>query len=185
MLPQPDPRHKLMADSLAVARSQVGVREEPRNSNRGPEVERYLDIVDLPPGKPWCAAFSFWCIEQAWKELNGGWDEHEGAPPVPLLRTGWSHAMWRWLDEMGQTYTVEQVIRGQAIAPGALFFLRGEVGWGTGEGVRHVGFVEGLDMLEQSVFSCEGNTDGSGTDEGGGVYRLERGLQTVYRFGVY
>ena len=73
----------------------------------------------------------------------------------------------------------------QAVPEGALFFFWGPVSWGSGEGVRHMGFVEGIDALEQSVFTCEGNTDGSGTREGGGVYRLERGLQTVHEFGVY
>lgn len=185
MLFQPDPRHKLMADSLVIARSQVGVREVPRNSNRGPEVEEYQAAVGIAPGKPYCTALAYWAVEKAWREMNSGWDEQEGAPPVPLLKTGWSHAMWEWLEEKGQSYTVEQVIRHQAIPPGALFFMWGRVSWGNGQGVHHVGLVEGIDLLEGSIFTCEGNTDGSGTNEGGGVYRLERPLESIYRFAVY
>ena len=45
--------------------------------------------------------------------------------------------------------------------------------------------MDRIDPLELSVFTVEENTDGSATREGGGVYRLERGLQTVHAFGVY
>jgi len=181
MLSQPDTRYRLMADSLQQARRRVGVREVPPDSNRGPAVELYQASVGITPGKPWCAAFVWYCVEAAWREINGT----EQSLPVPLKRTGWSHAMWEWLEERGQTYTVEDVIRGQAIPPGALFFLWGPVSWSNAGGVRHVGFVEGIDQLEQSAFTVEGNTSTAGSREGGGVYRLERGLQSVYRFGIY
>ena len=45
--------------------------------------------------------------------------------------------------------------------------------------------MEGGDQLEQTVYTVEGNTDGSGTREGGGVWRLGRRLSGVYAFGVY
>ena len=45
--------------------------------------------------------------------------------------------------------------------------------------------MDGIDLLQEDVYTVEGNTDGSGTREGGGVHRLERGLASVFAFGRY
>ena len=175
----------LMADSLQVARSQVGVREIPRNSNRGPEVEKYLASVGRGPGEAWCAAFVFWCILQAWKARHDGWTPEEGAPPVPFPRTAWTHEVLLWGAAVpGRLLTPEDVAKGQTVPPGAAFLLYGKVSWGIGLGVRHIGFVEGVDLLGE-VSTVEGNTNTAGSREGGGVYRLERSLDSIHRFILY
>ena len=48
---------ELCGAALGVARTQIGVREDPPGSNNGREVAAYLDAVGLPPGNAWCAAF--------------------------------------------------------------------------------------------------------------------------------
>ena len=61
-----------LAEVLRLARTAADkpVREEPRNSNRGPDVETYLRSVGLGPGYAWCAAFVYWCAQQAAKTLG-------------------------------------------------------------------------------------------------------------------
>jgi len=117
--------------------------------------------------------------------MHDGRTEAAGAPPVPLVKTGWSYAMWQWLDRRGLTRTVADAEREKNLPAGALFFLRGSVSWSRNEEIHHVGLVEGIDALERTAYTCEGNTDGSGTNEGGGVYRLERGLERIDCFAVY
>lgn len=63
---------------LAVASSQIGVREATGN-NDGPQVEAYLKVTNLPKGNPWCAAFVSWVFRQA---------------GFALPRTAWSPALF-------------------------------------------------------------------------------------------
>src|SRR4051812_9565638 len=62
----------LLANALRIAGEQVAskVREIPRNSNRGPEVDEYLRCAGCPPGNSWCCAFVYWCIDKAAKQLG-------------------------------------------------------------------------------------------------------------------
>ena len=58
--------------------SQIGIRE--KQANRGAEVEKYLQYVNLPKGNPWCAAFVCWVFGQA---------------NVENPRTGWSPELFK------------------------------------------------------------------------------------------
>jgi hypothetical protein len=52
---------------IAIAESQVGVREIGGN-NRGDQIREYQKATDLAPGAwPWCAAWTDWCIKE-WLE---------------------------------------------------------------------------------------------------------------------
>ena len=54
---------------LDVARSQVGVVEDPRGSNRGVPFDRYALPGEDP--LPWCSRFMRWCWESAGLRLPG------------------------------------------------------------------------------------------------------------------
>ena len=63
LTPEPEPAPPLL--HLDTARAYVGIKEEPKDSNRGTEVEKFLASVGLKPFKkpngnwrsfPWCAA---------------------------------------------------------------------------------------------------------------------------------
>jgi hypothetical protein len=72
----------LLNKSLEIAASQIGVVEQPPNSNRGPEVDEYLRSVGLDPEGnhySWCAAFVYWCFQQAAIQLGRN---------NPLVKTG-------------------------------------------------------------------------------------------------
>ena len=49
---------------VAWADSQVGVKEVPKGSNRGPMVDEYEAYYGLK-GQPWCACFVAWCMNKA------------------------------------------------------------------------------------------------------------------------
>ena len=184
-MPEPIPT-SLMMDSLQIARGQVGVREVPPDSNRGPDVERYLASVGRGPGDSWCAAFCYWCILQAWRNRHEGWTPEEGSPPAPFPRTAWTHEVLLWGSGVpGRLITPTEIAEGKTLPAGAAFLMWGSVNWGTGQGVRHIGFVDNYDALSQEVHSIEGNTNTAGSREGGGVYRLTRPLESVYRFVAY
>ena len=62
---------------MQFAVSQNGVMEDPKmGNNRGPQVDKYIQSVGLnPAGNPplgyaWCAAFVYWCYQQAALQLN-------------------------------------------------------------------------------------------------------------------
>ena len=56
--------------ALAVARSQLGVRES--GINAGVQVDRYLSAAGAGSGNPWCAGFVTWSVEHAGGQLPGG-----------------------------------------------------------------------------------------------------------------
>ncbi len=59
---------RLLAETLIFAATQIGVMEQPLGSNRGPEVDKYLQSVGIDPSQgsfPWCAAFVYFCFQQA------------------------------------------------------------------------------------------------------------------------
>jgi hypothetical protein len=69
-----DPRPPVALAHLDTAQAYLGVRERPKDSNRGPEVERFLAAVGLRPEKdrfgnwrsyPYCAAFVSYVLRVA------------------------------------------------------------------------------------------------------------------------
>ena len=165
----------LQQRALRIALTQVGVREVPINSNRGPEVEKYLQCVGMQPGNAWCAAFTSWCIWQA-----------GGKAPVTHPHTAWTPAIWEWGKKHGMAFSAEDVQEKLVDAgdwSGALFLIHGNVGNEPMPRVKHVGFVEKLE--DGYVHTVEGNTDASGSREGGGVYQNRRALPSIYGFVTY
>ncbi len=155
-----------IAKVLAVAAEQERrkVREEPKNSNRGPEVSQYLKRVGLGPGYAWCCAFVYWCFDEAAKAAGR---------PNPMVRT--AGCLDHWNRAKGQG--ARRLLKHQAVAdpslltPGMVFIM--DYGGGAG----HTGFIESIGG--GLVTTIEGNTDGSGTREGGGVYRLQRKIVSI------
>lgn len=48
----------------AEAEFKKGVKEEPKGSNRGTDVDKYIKATGLTPPQPWCACFVTWCLKQ-------------------------------------------------------------------------------------------------------------------------
>lgn len=144
----------LAAQALNIAISQLGVLEDPRGSNRGPAVERYLAATGLGGGNPWCMAFVYWCVAEASDLVNA---------VNPLFKT--AHVLTQW----NKTQVAIRLTHAAAmqdlklITPGSIFIMD------YGRGLGHTGFVESING--NILTTIEGNTNQGGSREGIGVFR--------------
>jgi len=152
------PPPPLSAAALDAARGEIGVREVPPGSNRGPEVDAYLRAVGLEPAAgsyAWCAAFVYWCFGKGAAVIGA---------PNPLPRTAGALALWNGA-KAGATRiaAADAQARPSLVSPGQIFVLS------TGGGLGHVGLVESVDG--GVLTTIEGNTNDGGSREGIGVFR--------------
>lgn len=143
--------------ALAVAITQIGVREQPLGSNRGPEVDQYLASVNTPPENFWCMAFVYWCHRKAAQDSGL-------ANPFPKTAG--------CLDAWNRTPAINKISRAGAIAsptvvrPGMVFILD----FGGDHG--HTGFVR--ENRNGALITVEGNSDPAGGDNGIEVLQISR-----------
>ena len=151
------PLRQLVID---IAATQIGVREQPVGSNRGPEVDQYIRSVGLDPtadSYPWCVCFLHWVFGEATKlkKLTN-----------PLPGTAGVHVLW----DKGKVQADAVVRLGQAssstVKPGMIFTID------TGGGHGHAGLV--IDVKSNSIVTIEGNTNTGGSPEGFGVFRRDQ-----------
>ena len=64
---------------IEIAQSQIGLEEEPKYSNWGKDVKKYLNSVGINFPASWCMAFVYWCHKEA---------------GLPAIRTGGVLAAW-------------------------------------------------------------------------------------------
>ncbi|CAA9313775.1 MAG: hypothetical protein AVDCRST_MAG71-880 [uncultured Lysobacter sp.] len=154
------------AVQIAGVAADRGVREMPRNSNRGPEVDEYLRRTGTPPGHAWCCAFVYWCMDEAASAL--GIDN-------PMVRTAGCLKHWQRAEAHGATRLLARDARRDVslVQPGMMFIIDHRKGLG------HTGLIERVEA--GLLHTIEGNTDASRTREGGGVYRLVRKVGEINR----
>lgn len=151
----------LLTFAVLIALGEVGVREVPPYSNRGPDVERYLGCVGLGPDYPWCGAFVYSCFDGASKQLGR---------VNPLVKT--ASSMNHWSKSRGQKIKVEEARRyPQLIIPGLIFFISRK-GWRG-----HTGIVSGYS--NGIISTIEGNASANYAGKGDGVVALERRLESI------
>lgn len=149
---------------LRIMLSQVGVREE-TGHNDGIQVQLFLGSVKLSGDYPWCAALPYWSYKQC------------GCAPEPAREYAaaarWHRTSQRIWERKGWTPDTADVFRRISIDGdhGALYYANlGRIG--------HEFMITGED--EDYFNTVEGNTDGSGTREGDGVYIRRRLKKTVH-----
>ena len=160
IVPDVDDSGQSIPDLMAsIARSKVGVREVPKNSNRGSDVEEFQRATWLDgSGWAWCAAFVCWVVKQI---QDRGVDLKFKRP---LTAGAWDFE--RWARE--QTLPVKLHKPRTKIKKGDIVVFT----------FSHIGIaVE--DEANGYVKTVEGNTDSSGTREGGGVYEQKRKTSLV------
>ncbi|MFK8253923.1 CHAP domain-containing protein [Ancylobacter terrae] len=141
---------------LTIARGQIGVREEPVGSNRGPQVDLYHRAAGINPAAgnfPWCVSFVQWVFAQAF------------AGASPLFRTAGVHALWSKRQTGSITVVPANKASAQTVKPGMVFLLD------TGGGKGHAGIVEAVNRSKGTLTTIEGNTNNGGSREGYGVFR--------------
>jgi hypothetical protein len=160
------PGSPLLEAVLSVAQSQVGVRESPLGSNRGPQVDTYLRSCGVDPtagNYAWCAAFLYYCFDQAARPL---------AVANPLPKTAGVHDLWNRLGRANhlRLSPPQAALHPETIKPGMLFFID------AGGGLGHTGLVKAVNGV--LLDTIEGNTTNiAGSREGIGVF--ERNSRTI------
>ncbi|THU34237.1 CHAP domain-containing protein [Niastella caeni] len=147
----------LQEKALDIAITQLGVREDPGNKNRGKQVEKYLAAVGLGPGYAWCMAFVYWCFNEASDKM---------ARKNPLYLTGGVLDQWRRRKDQ---------FRGVTPQPGDVFIM--DYGKGTG----HTGLVEKVNE-DGTIDTIEGNTNDEGSREGYEVCRRKRNRSAIHGY---
>lgn len=148
--------HRLAQEALRIAATQVGVRESPVGSNRGPEVDDFLRTAGVDPGLYWCMAFVYWCFNHAATSLG---------VPNTFPRTAGCLDAW----QKSASFRIPKqaaVANPSLVVPGSVFIL--DFGGGNG----HTGFVESA--IGGTLQTIEGNSNSDGSNNGIGVFRLNR-----------
>ena len=156
----------LLAHVLQIAAGEEAkkVREVPKNSNRGPQVDEYLRRSGVSPGLAWCCAFVYWCFDEAAKVTGRA---------NPMVRTAGCMNHWNRAPSKGAQRILKQsaIENPDLVKPGMIFIIN------HGGGLGHTGLVE--KVTGGLIATIEGNTDASRTREGGGVYRLHRKMVEI------
>lgn len=136
---------------LSIARSQIGFSEEPKGSNWGKNIQKYLASVDIDFPASWCMAFVYWCVDAACKEAG---------VKNPLVKTAGVLDQWHRVDEKYK-FTHPQP---NCINIGIMDF---------GKGHGHTFFIEKFDAVK--LQTIEGNSNDDGSREGYEVCRKPGG----------
>lgn len=145
----------LAQKTLEIAIAQIGVEEIPKYSNSGPEVEIYLKSVGLTKGYSWCMAFVYWCTQSACRQIT---------IKNPLKKTGGV------LDQ----YNSNPLLVRTTPEVGDIFIMD------LGKGLGHTGLVEKI--VNNIIYTIEGNTNDTGSREGYKVCRRKREIKTIKGF---
>ncbi|MDO1445436.1 CHAP domain-containing protein [Rhodocytophaga aerolata] len=151
----------LLSRTLEVAKGQIGIMEDPLGSNRGPQVDRYLQSVGLGPGFFWCMAFVYWCFNEASKQLDR---------PNPMVRTGGCIKQWNEANAK-RIKGADAVNNPFLIKPGHVFIMD------HGGGLGHTGIVTSVNG--GTIHTIEGNSNTSGSRNGIGVVELNRKINSI------
>jgi surface antigen len=143
-------------DILALARSQIGVKEVPAGSNNVKYNTAYYGSEVHGAAYAWCCAFVWWLFQQAGAAAlfyGGG-------------KTAWCPAVESYAKSRGQWVTRDY-------QPGdcVLFDF-------SGKGIAgHIGVVESV--RADGIICIEGNTSTTSNDNGGAVMRRTRYLRQI------
>jgi hypothetical protein len=145
----------LATTTISTAITQLGVKEIPKGSNAGPEVEIYLKSVGLGKGYAWCMAFVYWVVNQA------------------AIKTAIKNPLKKTAGVLDQ-YNSRPLLVNKVPQPGDIFIM--DFGKGTG----HTGIVERV--VGTKIHTIEGNTNDEGSREGYEVCRRKREIKTIRGF---
>ena len=164
-----------MTSQLAAALVLIANREEKlkvreiRDTNCGPRVDIYKAATWLPADKswPWCAAFVCWCVREAMRET--------GVKETPTFRRPQTAGAWDFINWSREQDTTTKTIRSAV----------GGVEWDVQPGdivvynFSHIGICVEGNGGGNTFKAVEGNTDASGSREGGGVYLKTRNVTQI------
>lgn len=155
---------KLPAEIVRIAKLEIGV-EEVDGTNCGPRVNEYKAATWLPADKPWpwCAAFVCWVVRRAMIE--------SGVPETDTFkrpRTAGAWDMENWSLKQDRSTWTRKPHNGDIDAGDIVVFR-----------FSHIGFAVSEPDAQGFVMCVEGNTDSSGSREGGGVFLKRRHVSVI------
>lgn len=157
---------------VEIARKEIGVREDPIDSNKGKRVQEYQATTWLEgTGWPWCAAFICFLIKEAMEQYD-----EEVKFNRPRTAGAWDFEKWALERSGGKDSGVILIKPPKIILAGDILIYT----------FSHIGLAE-TDESRNAVEAIEGNTDTSGSREGGGVYdriRRKDQIRSVIRISV-
>ena len=162
-----NPPNDLAKSVLDMARSQIGVMENPVGSNRGTEVDEYVRATGLnPTGRfAWCVCFIFFCFREAAKELGRN---------NPMVKTAGVLDLWNQAGTKHRVTLAKARNDPSLIRPGQIFVID----TGAPGGAGHAGLVE--QVAGGKLVTIEGNTNDGGGREGIGVFRrTQRKIESI------
>lgn len=136
-----------------LASHEIGVVEQPVNSNKGPQIEYYQKTVGLTPGNAYCAAFISTMIRDAAIELN----------VTPTFKKS-ARALGLW--ERNEVLQIKKEDLTPAMLP-----CVGIHDHGDGHG--HAYLAIGYDPATGKIQSVDPNSNPHGSYNGGGVHVLD------------
>ena len=151
------------ADILAT---NVNVKEVPRGSNRGTEIDEYFDKVGLnnrkkrKRGYPWCAAFVYAMFDDFVDKLGVA---------NPVVKTAGVMKHWRKADPNLKIGIKDARKDPSLVKPGQVFIQ-------SRKGGGHTGIVTSVDTKAKTFNTIEGNTNDKLSGEGHRVGRNTRKL---------
>lgn len=143
------------AEVLRVACGELGVKEQPANSNRVKYNAWYYGKDVSGSAYPWCMAFVQWCYARAGADLP--------------LRTASCGALLRWYEE----HDPECIVPLDEGLPGDIVIFD----FPGGAATDHTGLLEGVG--KETVTTIDGNTGSTSDANGGCVMRRTRSRSTV------
>jgi hypothetical protein len=153
-------------DSVKLAnilKKQEDAKEQPKGSNKGPEVSQYLASTGLGPGHPWCMAFVYYIFNQLCKDLG---------TPNPLPKT--AGVKYHWSKAPAENKISINDVRNNIslLRPGQIFIMSR----GKGKGLGHTGIIVSVDQQAKTFTSMEGNTNDQKSGEGHRVGKNTRNI---------
>lgn len=157
------PSKPIGTKAVAIAHGELGVKEDPPNSNSGKRVRQYQNSTN--PGQtgfPWCASFVTWCLREA------GWK-------VTFSQMAYVPA-WVAAAHTGK-YGLMVVSKADAVEGTVVTY-----DWGKDGIADHIGFVLTPPDTAGNFTAREGNTSAGNNSNGGEVQDRERNITDVVCF---
>lgn len=151
----------LREKAYLVAEKEIGVKEDPPNSNDGLRIREYQKVTGAFKA-PWCASFVTWCYKQAGKNLSG-------------FNTAYCPS---WVEAARANRNGLRVIsRDDARRGDAVLY-----DWGRDGVSDHIGVLAGRIGDNGDFIAVEGNTSYGNDSNGGQVMLRRRNTKDVLLF---
>lgn len=161
-----DPSSGIISDFakelVKVAKTQIGIFEKPLNSNSGPEVQGLYQRSTWLSGTgwAWCAAFICYLFSEASKKPGIKYSFKLPKTAGALDYENWARNNQNYIEILSAPFN--------DIKPGDIIIFN----------FSHIG-LSTSSISGGKIETIEGNTDTSGSREGGGVYKKSRPLKLI------